>query len=101
MAKIHFVKENITVEANSGHNIRKIAKQHGVSVYQGMSKLLNCRGSGMCGTCVIELDDAANVSPKRRVEEKLLVKNKMNGGNHRLACQCQAYGDVSVYTLGE
>jgi ferredoxin len=101
MGKIHFVKENISVDVNSGINIRKTAKEQGVQLYQGIHKLLNCRGGGLCGSCVIEVEEGANVSPKRRGEDKLLDKRNLNGHTRRLACQCQAYGDVKVYTLGE
>jgi len=102
MPVVKFIKENKEIAVNSGTNVRKLARKNHIQIYRGINKVLNCHGFALCGTCVIEIDeDHPNVSLKRRGEDRLLTKRKMNGDNRRLACQCQVYGEgvVEVKTL--
>jgi len=102
MPIVKFVKQNKEFQVNSGNNVRKLARKNHIQIYQGLWKYFNCHGFGLCGTCVVEIDENhPHVSPKRRVEDQLLDRRKMNGVNRRLACQCQVYGegDVEVKTL--
>jgi ferredoxin len=57
---------------------------------------LNCRGNGLCGTCVVEIvEGAANLSPPTRRETHKLGKEP---GPRRLSCQCQVLGDLVCIT---
>lgn len=100
MPKIHFKNENQTVQVNSCSNLRKVARENGVQIYQGIHTMLNCHGLGVCGTCAVEVDDVDALSPKRRGEDKILTAKGKNGANRRLACQSVVYRDVTVKTLG-
>ncbi|MGB3655969.1 MAG: 2Fe-2S iron-sulfur cluster binding domain-containing protein, partial [Rivularia sp. (in: cyanobacteria)] len=42
-----------TFECESGSNLRQVLLEHGVDVYNGNSKTINCRGLGTCGTCAV------------------------------------------------
>jgi len=99
MAKVNFVNEGVQTEVNACTNLRKIAKKNGVQIYQGLDKFFNCHGFGLCGTCVVEINDLSKVSPKRHSEDLLLTKKGKNGDSRRLACQCLIYGDVEITTL--
>lgn len=53
--------------------------------------LFGCR-IGMCGTCIIEIDEGLeNINKKNQAEEDLTEKE-----NERLACQCIIKGDVKI-----
>ncbi|BAO91811.1 2Fe-2S iron-sulfur cluster-binding protein [Caballeronia cordobensis] len=55
-----------------------------------------CR-AGMCGICVIEvIDGAANLSLPDEDETRLLAFLGYRDASHRLACQCQLHGDVTI-----
>lgn len=100
MPIVHFEKENKSVEVNSCWNLRKVAQKSGVNLYSGIHKIFNCHGMGLCGSCAVDVDDETALSPKRRGEEKLLIKNNLNNGKTRLACQCLVYKDAKVTTRG-
>lgn len=99
MPKVRFVNENIEVNVNSCTNLRKLALKHGVPIYQGKDKFLNCHGLGLCGTCAVEVAEGDHVSPKKRGEDKILTKKGQNADNRRLSCQCLVYGDMDVVTF--
>ncbi|MCB1215574.1 MAG: (2Fe-2S)-binding protein [Deltaproteobacteria bacterium] len=98
MALVYFERQSKTVSANAGNNLRLLAKKNGVQIYHGIDKLLNCRGNGLCGTCMVEVFPAKPefVSPPTAMEEKKL-KN-YNNPNLRLACQVKVHGPMRVKT---
>lgn len=96
MDKINFVNENKEVIAIDGTNLRLRAIESEIDIYRGITKLLNCRGNGRCGTCMVEVTAGAeNLSPRTLVEEKKLKKQPIN---YRLACQTLVKGNVAVKT---
>lgn len=99
MATVKFSKQNLKVETNSCNNLRKIARTNGVQIYRGINTVVNCHGFGLCGTCVVEINDPNAVSVKKRGEDKVLTAKKQNGPNRRLACQTLIYRNVTVTTL--
>jgi ferredoxin len=96
MPTVEFLNAGKTVECGQYANLRKVALLNGVAVYQGLAEKLNCRGNGLCGTCVMEIvEGLENLSaPTRRERFKL----KGRPENHRLSCQCQVMGDVVCVT---
>ena len=77
-------------------NLRKVALLHDVPVYKGINQIINCRGNGLCGTCVMEIvEGVENLSP-RTLRERF----KLNGkpASYRLSCQCQVLGDIACIT---
>ncbi len=96
MPRVEFLNTGATHECGQYANLRKLAKLHGVPVYRGLDEKLNCRGNGLCGTCVMEIvEGQENLSPMTR-REKLKLKDQPE--NHRLSCQCQVMGDLCVIT---
>lgn len=97
MAKITFLPDDKSLNANAGNNLRALAKSAGIGLYKGKGKLLNCHGMGMCGECAVKIEaGAGNLSPMLRGEEKTLARVKKNQEGVRLACQCVVHGDVTV-----
>jgi ferredoxin len=98
MALVFFEREGKTLSTNAGNNLRKLAKENGISLYRGINKLLNCRGQGLCGTCLVEIRASRpmDLNPRTGMEEQQL-KNYTNR-NLRLACQVQVHGNISVKT---
>ncbi len=98
MALVYFEREGKTLNVNSGQNLRKLALANGISLYRGINKLINCRGQGLCGTCMVEVyaNRPADLSPRTGMEEQQL-KNYSNP-KLRLACQVVVHGSVQVKT---
>ncbi|MCG8608036.1 hypothetical protein MJD09_24010 [bacterium] len=92
MPSIQFEEANVTVDAEQGKDIRKIAHKNKVSVYGGVNKFINCRGFGLCGTDRIVVDPKDCVSPPT-------WKEKLHFGDKpamRLACQAKLLEDAKV-----
>ncbi|MBD2078569.1 (2Fe-2S)-binding protein [Leptolyngbya sp. FACHB-17] len=95
-ASINFVKEGKEVVAAQGANLRIKAVENQVDLYTFGGKLMNCGGSGQCGTCIIEvIEGMENLSPRTAFEERKLKKKP---ASYRLACQALVNGAVSVKT---
>ncbi|MFQ5651024.1 MAG: hypothetical protein ACE5IY_13865 [bacterium] len=92
MPSIEFEEANVTVTAEEGADIRKIAHKNKVSVYGGPNWLLNCRGFGLCGTDRIKVDPKDCVTPMTW-KEKLHCEPK---SGVRLACQAKLLADAKV-----
>jgi len=88
MPNVTFTNWNRTVRAGPLANLRSIAKFAGISLHNGASQLLNCHGSGLCGTCRVKVEPDAALTPPTAFE-------KMRGctGPMRLACQAKVASD--------
>jgi len=102
MSRVHFRKENVTVHAREGVNLRALCNEYGIDPYPMLGGALSCRGKGMCGTCAVTVDvegddaalsppDAREISFLKRVPEALRA-------DMRLACRCEVIGDVTITT---
>jgi len=107
MPTITFVKEKITANAETGENIRAVARKNGVQLYSGPHKVFNCMGFGQCASCnVIIKQGSENCSRKGLLEHLwkwahplLGIKIMSNPDKDvRLACQTKVHGDVEVET---
>jgi ferredoxin len=98
MALVFFERQGKTVRANAGMNLRKLALANGIEIYQGVDKLINCRGQGLCGTCKVEVTapNLYDVNPRTAMEGEKL-KNFTNP-KLRLSCQVVVHGNISVKT---
>ncbi|MDA0692136.1 MAG: 2Fe-2S iron-sulfur cluster-binding protein [Nitrospinae bacterium] len=83
--------ETKTFKAGYGANLRKAAAYKDVEIYKGMAKMLNCRGMGVCGTCLIEVEPMENVDPQTFMERLHKV-----GPNQKLGCRAKVYGDITI-----
>ena len=99
MPEIVFLKENKRIQANIGSNLREMAIEDKISVYQNiLTKLFNCRGMGFCGTCKV-LIESGEMEPPNEVENKKLKNDLKINPNIRLACQLEIKGDLEIKTL--
>jgi ferredoxin len=98
MPTVEFLDAGKKVGCGQYANLRKVAILHDVEVYKGPERLLNCRGNGLCGMCVMEVvEGAENLSPKSR-REQCNIKLRGKPDNYRLSCQCQVMGDIACIT---
>lgn len=109
MPIVKFINEKKEIEVPEGANLRKEAIRAGIGVYRGLSKYLNCRGMGLCGTCrVLIKKGMENTSPMSGMEKfkfKVPVPDPFpclayigNEEEMRLACKTQVNGDIEVET---
>lgn len=106
MPKIKFVNEKQEIEVPEGANLREEARKVGIEVYSGMSRFLNCKGLGMCGTCrVLVKEGMDNLNDKTFAEKFTLNLHPLmmlasigSEDEVRLSCQCKVNGDCVVET---
>ena len=95
MLNITFEKQNRTLKAEAGENLRELAIKNKLSVYPHLLKILNCRGRGLCTSCKVEIV-SGKVAPRNEIEQEKLAKKK--NPNLRLACQVTVEDDLVVRT---
>lgn len=102
MPKVTIANDKKEIEVAQGANLRQEALKQGVEVYQGLDKVLNCRGLGMCGTCkVLVKKGMEQVGPKTLIEKLTLSRMFSTIGHEnemRLACQMKVNGDCTIET---
>ena len=99
MPELFFVNENKKINVDAGVNLRKVSIDGGVGIYSNIfKKLFNCRGQGMCGTCLVRIE-SEELEPPNEVEKKKLKKKLSEDPNLRLACQLTINNDLKIYTL--
>lgn len=84
-----------TIECESGANLRQLLLKHGVEVYNGPAKTINCHGLGTCGTCAVRVEGAVS-EMEWREKTRLSLPPHSPDRNLRLSCQTQVLGDVTV-----
>ncbi|NEQ08435.1 MAG: (2Fe-2S)-binding protein [Moorea sp. SIO4E2] len=82
-------------ECDQGSNLRKVLLEHGVALYNGNAKVINCRGLGSCGTCAVEIDGEVS-EPNWKDKARRSLPPHSPTANRRLACQTKVLGDVCV-----
>ena len=99
MPKIEFAGQ--VIECERGENLRRVLRQAGLPLYNGISSAIHCRGLGTCGTCAVEI--VGDVTSKTAVETWRLgfpphseERTKDLAGALRLACQCTVQGDLKL-----
>ena len=94
MPNVTFVNWNKSVRAGALSNLRRVALLADVPLYNGLAKVLNCHGSGTCGTCRVKVEPAEGLTPPTFFE-------RLRGctGPYRLACQAQIASDRHDLTV--
>ena len=88
-ADLTFKDIDLTVKVPVGARVIEISDKVGSGIIYG------CR-EGDCGTCLMKVEDGwENLSTPSVIEDKILRENSA-GKHHRLACQAQILGDVTV-----
>lgn len=120
MPIVKFTKEQKEIEVREGANLRDVALQAGINLYQGLNgvgaganKLFNCHGFGLCGTCRVLITEGMEHTNAMGMVEKSTFKVPVpkpipdpipclayigNEDTMRLACKTKIYGDVVVET---
>lgn len=98
MPQIEFVKEKRFVSVEAGTNLREAAIKEYISLYPHIFKILNCRGRGLCTSCVVEIL-SGKVNPPDEIESQKMKKKLEGNPNLRLGCQITVDNDIKVRTL--
>ena len=93
---VTFTNSGKTIECPKHTNLRDLAIQNGINLYNGLAKYINCEGMGLC-SCAVEVRPHDAVSIKGAKEKFRFIQLK---GNLRLSCQCQILGDIEVTKHG-
>ena len=99
MPELFFVNEKKKFNVDTGVNLRKASIDGDVGIYSNIfKKLFNCRGKGMCGTCLVRIE-SDELESLNEVEKKKLKNKLLEDPNLRLACQLTINNDLKIYTL--
>lgn len=91
--KVHFLLEDLLVEAPEGTPLRRIAEAAGADLTFGC-------GTGSCGTCRVRVAEGlAHCSPPDP-EERAFLQGLAAPADQRLACRVAVQGDVALEYLG-
>ncbi|ESS03040.1 MAG: ferredoxin [uncultured archaeon A07HR67] len=93
MPTVYYQGEEI--ECEEGAILRDVLNEAGLSVYNGKSAQLNCRGNGSCGTCAVQVDGDVS-EPATKETARLWFPPHHPSHDIRLACQTRVEGDVEV-----
>jgi ferredoxin len=86
---IHFVPDDMDVEAPLG------AKLVDVAMASGADLTFGCR-KGTCGTCRVKIASGSENTSAPAREEADFLKSLKSPPNERLACQIRILGNVSI-----
>ena len=91
--RVHFLLEDLLVEAPEGTPLQEIADASGADISFG------CR-TGSCGTCRVRIADGLSHCSASGPEERDFLRGLDAPPDHRLACQVVVQGDVAIEYLG-
>ena len=91
--KVHFLRDDLLVEAPTGTTLLDIAEATGADITFG------CR-SGSCGTCRIQVIRGIEQCSPMTAEERDFLAGLDVPSDQRLACQVTVLGDVEIEYLG-
>ena len=93
VCKVTFANWDKTVECEPFTNLRELAIEHDIDLYNGFAKYVNCQGHGACSTCTVEVTPQDGITKKGALENLRFIQLK---GNLRLSCQVSVTGDIEV-----
>lgn len=92
-ATVHFLLEDLLVQAPLGTPLQAIADASGADITFG------CR-NGACGTCRIRVAKGLEHCSDMGAEERDFLRGLGVSEDERLACQVRVLGDIEVDYLG-
>lgn len=109
MPVVRFLREDTSVEVESGTTLRDAAKLAGLSPLHGLGRVLNCHGHGRCGQCRVVVTEgwrglsapsAAEFASMRPPGDRQGLSDRgiRPADGERLACEAKVKGPVSVWT---
>ena len=90
---VHFLLEDMLVEAPAGTSLEAIAEASGADITFG------CK-TGSCGTCRIRVASGLDRCSPAEPEERDFLAGLEAAPDQRLACQVRIHGDVAIEYLG-
>jgi len=93
VVKVHFLLEDLLVEAPAGTSLQRVADAAGADITFG------CR-TGSCGTCRVRITKGLEHCSEPGAEERDFLKGLNAPADQRLACQVCLNGDVAIDYLG-
>ena len=97
MLEIQFIKQKRTIKAEEGETVREAAIRNKLSIYSHIFKILNCRGRGLCHSCVVEVV-SGNTEPRNEIEDQQLAGKLEKNPKLRLACQVKVSDNLVIKT---
>lgn len=92
--------EGERIPCEHGETLRDVLlSEPGVNPHNGLASSVNCGGSGVCGTCAVEVDGRVS-EPTGGEKRRLGLPPHSEAENLRLACQTEVRGDVTVWKNG-
>jgi ferredoxin len=91
--KVHFLLEDLLVEAPAGTALQRVADAAGADITFG------CR-TGSCGTCRVRVAQGLAHCSEPGPEERDFLKALDAPPDQRLACQVRVHGDMAIEYLG-
>jgi ferredoxin len=92
-SRVHFLLEDLLVEAPTGTALREIAEASGADLTFGC-------GSGSCGTCRVRVSEGLDHCSPANSEERDFLTSMDAPPDHRLACQVCVQGDMEIEYIG-
>lgn len=90
-------KEDMTIDAKVGDNLRATLLENNVEVYRGLKKKMgNCGGGGQCGFCAVRMTNDDEWCERSDYETNKIGKQ---GPEVRLSCLNNIQGSATVETL--
>ncbi len=91
--RVHFLLEDLLVEAPEGTSLLDIAQASGADITFG------CQ-TGSCGTCRVRVAEGLGACSPPGPEERDFLAGLGAPPDHRLACQLRVTGDAAIEYLG-
>lgn len=87
---VETIDKTVTLQANTGDNLRRLLLNNGLSPYGKWSTLANCGGRGLCATC--------GIIPVQGVHKPVHWHDKLANDYRypRLSCQIQVQEDMRI-----
>jgi len=84
-----------TLAVTRGANLRRVLLEYGFDVYGTLSRVANCGGNGLCGTCGVRLDGPGGPPAPEHWHDRAAAR----WGYPRLSCQTTVDGPLTVDLL--
>lgn len=87
---VRFEPQGRKISVEQGSTILEVAQKAGIGIRS------ECGGRGLCGKCLVIVEDQSNLNPTSIIELQRIPIDKLKLG-YRLACRSIVKGDVTVF----
>lgn len=92
---VSIAAEGKVFEVAQGSNLRESLLEQNVNLYSATAKVFNCRGLGICGTCLTHVEGVAS-DPTPAEIKRLSFPPHLAHPERRLSCQVKVLGDLRI-----